>query len=281
MKQPELSALLLAFVAVLTFAPEVIAQNAVIWNGPPVTFSKAANSDWTEQENQDRITDKVWITRANTQGLFNIRTETAYAHNSSPADTEWAYGTTANLAPLTFKSWEAWHGGSGGGPASTVGQDAVLHLITENIYIDIKFTSWGGSGGHFSYVRSSPASLSALESWRLQHFNTAANAGDAANTFDFDRDGLVNIVEFAFGLDPKAGSPASLPGPQLTGGVFRASFAEPAGVSGVTYGAEWSSTMAEGSWTPVTDTGTGGTHTFDVPVAGNPRIFLRYLVTVP
>jgi hypothetical protein len=39
-----------------------------------------------------------------------------------------------------------------------VGQDAVLHLISENIYLSIKFTSWtsGANGGGFSYERSTP-----------------------------------------------------------------------------------------------------------------------------
>ena len=39
-----------------------------------------------------------------------------------------------------------------------VGRDAVVHLITEDIYLDLKFTSWNGGhtspGGGFSYVRS-------------------------------------------------------------------------------------------------------------------------------
>lgn len=130
---------------------------ATIWTGPPIMFSKAANADPTLEANQDRITPNVWITRGSSQGIYNIKTETGYTHNSSPADTRWAYGTTANYASLTYKSWEEWNGGAGGGPPSMVDQDAVLHLISEDIYIDIKFTSWGGVGGAYSYVRSTPA----------------------------------------------------------------------------------------------------------------------------
>ncbi|MCX6872431.1 MAG: leucine-rich repeat protein [Verrucomicrobia bacterium] len=133
-------------------------QNApVVWNGPPLAFGKAALVDWTLPQNQDRITDSVWLTRASTQGLFNIRTESAFTHSLSPVGTEWAYGTTASYASLTYTDWDTWTGGPGVGPPSTVGRDAVLHLLNGNIYIDIKFTSWGAaSGGGFSYVRSTP-----------------------------------------------------------------------------------------------------------------------------
>ena len=66
-----------------------------------------------------------------------------------------------------------------------------------NIYLDIKFTVWGagGSGGSFSYVRSTPP-LS-LELWRMLYFNISTNTGNAANNFDFDKDGLVNLIEYA------------------------------------------------------------------------------------
>ena len=165
------------------------------------------------------------------------------------------------------------------GPPSTVGQNAVLHLLNSNIYIDIKFTSWGATGGAFSYVRSSPP-LS-LELWRLLHFNISTNTGDAANLFDYDKDGLVNLVEYAFGLDPKQGGSLALPQPQLTAGTYGVTFTQPAGISGIIYKAEWSNTLAAGSWTPIPDTGSGTTHTFNIPVGTNPRLFLRYLVTVP
>jgi Bacterial Ig domain len=45
-----------------------------------------------------------------------------------------------------------------GGPLDTIGVNAVLHLIAEDIYIDIKFITWTSvSGGGFAYERSTPA----------------------------------------------------------------------------------------------------------------------------
>lgn len=36
-----------------------------IWAGTDLTFTKAANADWTLEANQDRLTNNVWITRQN------------------------------------------------------------------------------------------------------------------------------------------------------------------------------------------------------------------------
>ena len=92
------------------------------------------------------------MTRGPTRGLFNIKREDAYV-GGSPADTEWAFGTTAEYDSLLYQPWEVWCANR---PVDLPNKDAVLHLISEDIYIDIKFTTWGRapSGGSFSYVRS-------------------------------------------------------------------------------------------------------------------------------
>ena len=139
-------------IAVLALSLTSIARGAIVWDGPPITFTKASFADWTLPENQDQITSNIWLTRADTQGLFNIKIEPSYRPNLSPADTEWAFGTTADFSSLTYTHWMAWTGNS---PPGTIGRDAVVHLITEDIYLDIKFTAWTSSGGGgFSYVRS-------------------------------------------------------------------------------------------------------------------------------
>jgi hypothetical protein len=124
-----------------------------IWSGDVMTFTKANFADWTLRENQDSITSNVRITRADTLGIFNIATETVYTKNSSPAGTEWAFGTTADIGSLTFQNWQT---AVGSKPPEMVNKDLVLHLITDDIYIDIKFTAWtvGRDGGGFSYQRS-------------------------------------------------------------------------------------------------------------------------------
>jgi hypothetical protein len=129
-------------------------QASTIWNGPTITFTKPSGADWNDPVYQDHLTDNVWLTRANIRGLFNIRAESSYTSFFSPADTEWADGTTADLPGLTFFTWEGWNGHN---PPAMVGRDAVLHLITDDIYLDIKFTSWdvgASGGGGFAYERA-------------------------------------------------------------------------------------------------------------------------------
>ncbi|MEK7950029.1 hypothetical protein [Luteolibacter soli] len=121
--------------------------------------------------------------------------------------------------------------------------------------------------------------VTAIETWRQTNFGTTANSGNAADDFDFDKDGLVNLIEFALGLDPKQNSAHLFPHGQIAAGKFTLSFPQPAGVSGITYGAESSTTLQAASWTPVTDTGTSGQHVFSIPIAS--KGFLRLKVTDP
>ena len=135
---------------------------ATIFSGPPIQITKAPNADFTLSENQDMITANVIITRGNTMGLFNIAQEESFApgqrNSPSPEGTEWAVGfTTDDLSTLDFMTW----GQTVSNPPQAVssGTNYVLHLIQENIFIDVVFTDWsqgGGGGGGFSYQRSTP-----------------------------------------------------------------------------------------------------------------------------
>jgi len=129
----------------------VEAAGAELWNGAATNFSLPSGTDWTQASNQDLITTHVHLTRAVTRGIYNAVTETGYTSFSSPDGTEWAYGSLSNYASLNYTDWEDWNGHD---PPSMVGQPAVLHLISDDIYLVIQFTSWGGSAGGFAYTRS-------------------------------------------------------------------------------------------------------------------------------
>lgn len=136
-----------------------------IWTGPTITVTRSDNVDWTLEANQDNITPNVWITRAHPGGgIFNFVSETQFSRSSSPADTEWAMGTSADIGRLTFKNWKA----AVGQVVQIENKNMVLHLITDDIYIDIKFTHWDeGNGnpnlvnntGAFTYIRSTDHTL--------------------------------------------------------------------------------------------------------------------------
>ena len=140
------------------FSGPLSSRAATIWTGPATTFVNLAGSDPTQAVNQDRLTPNVWITRATDFGIYNAKTETAFMHFLSPADTEWADGTTANYSSLTYTDWNTWVKVTHTGPPTTVGLNAVMHLISDDTYLDVQFTSWGGLGGGFSWQRSTPAS---------------------------------------------------------------------------------------------------------------------------
>ncbi len=134
------------------------AQAATVWSGSTVVFNKSAAGDPTQEVNQDRLTPNVWLTRGGLQGLFNAKSESFFSHFVSPADTEWANGTLANYQTLSYTDWNTWFKNINGGPTGAIGKDAVVHLKSEDIYLSIKFTSWGVAAGNFSYERSSAGS---------------------------------------------------------------------------------------------------------------------------
>lgn len=147
----------IALLVLLSLGNNVRAQGTIIWNGPVITFTNLPGSDWTQAANQDHLTANVWLTRKTTKGLFNAASEGGFTHNVSPADTEWAFGLLANYATLTYANWETTYGGPGALAGNIVGQNAVLHLITDDIYVGLKFTAWGGSSGGFTYERTTLA----------------------------------------------------------------------------------------------------------------------------
>jgi len=155
-------------------------------------------------------------------------------------------------------------------PAATGSRSAAIHLannVPNKNPFDIQLTGTG--------------TLSALQSWRLAQFGSIANSGDGADLSDPDKDGLPNLVEFAFGLNPKKNSAGLLPHPQRVGNNVVISFTEPAGISGILYGAEWSQTLLPGGWAALTDTGIPPQHIFSLPVGTMKNLYLRLKVTSP
>lgn len=124
----------------------------IIWSGPAITFTKADGADETLAENQDKITDLVIITRSNDGGqIFNIVSENGADMVRSPEGTEWAVGSIDDFETLSFTPFRE----AVGRPQDVVGQRLVLHLIEENIYISVEFTSWSTlRAGGFAYIRS-------------------------------------------------------------------------------------------------------------------------------
>lgn len=126
-----------------------------IWskNDSTMVFTKADYADFALEANQDRITENLWLTREDKKGIFNILDEFEYNSNVSPSGTMWALGTTDNLSSLTFDTWANIHDGS---PPDLVGEDMVVYIELDDLYLDINFSSWteNAEGGGFSYTRA-------------------------------------------------------------------------------------------------------------------------------
>jgi len=119
-------------------------------------------------------------------------------------------------------------------------------------------------------------------SWRQQWFNTTSNSGTAADNADPYHTGVPNLVAFALlgpNQNPATVTASMLPQPHKSGSNFVYSFTEPAGVSTVTYGAQYTPSLTPANWQPITDTGFGTGHIFSVPIGSNTQIFMRLTLT--
>jgi len=146
--------LVLSFAAIFFFLFTSLAVAAT------VTISKP---DWGDPNvYKDCITPNVCITRGIDGPIYNSVLEPfgpEYGCGStSPYGTEWAMGTCdAPRTPFNYFITTA----QCAPPYLIIGQDMCLHLISEDIYLNIRFHSWtsGGGGGGFSYTRTNEFSL--------------------------------------------------------------------------------------------------------------------------
>ena len=117
-----------------------------VWSGAQFTFTQSSSNV------QDKLTDKVWITRSNEGQIYNAVSEPKADKNNSPRGTRWAKGKANDWRTLKFGTFRA----TVGKPKEVLNQDLVLHLIEDSVYLDIKFIQWGSQkSGGFSYQRSS------------------------------------------------------------------------------------------------------------------------------
>ena len=119
-----------------------------------------------------------------------------------------------------------------------------------NLYIDDDTGQDAGSLSSWSIViESDTTENNPLEAWRLLHFDTSENTGDAADDFDFDHDGRSNLLEFATNSDPTVATPApemaSLSGASIEFDYVRSIEAMDYGIQ---YVVEWSSDLSSESW---------------------------------
>ena len=87
-----------------------------------------------------------------------------------------------------------------------------------------------------------------IDLWRLNHFGSSNNSGPGADGSDPDHDGLVNLVEYALGLDPNISDPNPLSF-SLTAGHLNIIYQRPhPAPPDITYIAEVSDSLMPAVW---------------------------------
>lgn len=133
-------------------------------------------------------------------------------------------------------------------------------------------TRWWGDGPLKTVIAQTP---SGYAGWVATQY-PAANEGPLG---DHEKDGILNGVEYAFGLNPTTpNAPSALPLPTRVGNTLTVTFTPPATVSDVTYGAQWTSDFV--TWTNIPDTGSGTAHTFTVGTVGQDKMFVRHRIII-
>lgn len=124
-----------------------------------------------------------------------------------------------------------------------------------------------------------------LENWRMDHFGDAAGTPAAADTADWDGDGILNLLEYAIGLDPRTADAGGLPAAGKSGGYLTLSFVPNAAATDVSYVVESSTDLVTWGTLDVEDvTGPNPmppgqrTYRYAHPLAQGGNAFLRLRV---
>ena len=118
-----------------------------------ITFTKIANTNPSSPQNQDRISETVWLTRGNQYGIYNAYDQNS-VRNQPTSGIKLALGSIEDLSTLNFETISEW--GKKFKLGGWLNKNLVLKLTETNEYYSFTMTSWENRGG-FSYTRSSTA----------------------------------------------------------------------------------------------------------------------------
>ena len=148
----------------------------------------------------------------------NLPAATQALSAPNPAELRWQRGGCAPEVP--YARFERWNGTGwsplGNGRRMVGGWSlAGLDLGSAGLVRASSVAPNGVTVAHESAYNFTGAELTPLQTWRVDHFGTPLNSGAAASLADPDQDGVANLLEYAFGTDPR--HPGSRPGaPTIT-----------------------------------------------------------------
>ncbi|MBB5031207.1 RCC1 domain-containing protein [Prosthecobacter vanneervenii] len=145
------------------------------------------------------------------------------------------------------------------------------------------------NGGSYSSPDLTFTTLTLQQEWRQQNFSTSANTGNAADTADYDGDGIPNLLEYALNLNPKTVSRLPV-GALVNGANFEYTYTRSTSAvnAGTAYTVEWSPSLSAGSWssagvaqTVLSDDGTTQQVKAVIPMSAANSMFVHLSVTAP
>lgn len=158
-KPPILAMALLAFSTVSHATP-------TFWTGPEIPFFHAAGSTTADEITTNHIgldaTNNVWLDRGTRLPLYNAAAESSWNGVTSPVNTMWvvASGPLTSATNLIFDTFDNVVGQPGSSPENSVGQTFFVHIVSDDIYLQLTLTDWGAHDvGDFGYNRSTPAAV--------------------------------------------------------------------------------------------------------------------------
>lgn len=159
-------------------------------------------------------------------------------------------------------------------PSAAGARSAVIH-ITSNDADESPFD--------ITLTGTATAGLSVIETWRQTWFGITTNTGDAADDADSDHDGLLNVMEFALGLNPTTASTPVFQTTLTAGNIeFTYTRSTAAVLAGKTFHVPWTETLNNLDWTEtgstqtiLTDNGTTQTVKAMIPAGTSGHRFVR------
>ena len=195
-----------------------------------------------------------------------------------------ASGAHHNLLRFADGGMAAWGANANGQLGSNNTQPGPAAVNVDTGALDhggfIMFAASACASSHNLAVFAAPVEVPAgVEAWRLENFGAMAiGAALAEDCADCDGDGMPNLVEYAFGFDPRLHCGGIPPQPQRNGDHIEIRFSRSLVPSDVDCGVEWSPDLSPGSWRDVPDTGNADEYLFRLPANTAPNLFLRHRV---
>ncbi len=136
----------------------------------------------------------------------------------------------------------------------------------KSYYYRIQATKEDGVSDYSNPVLA--AVIDQVQQWRMEHFGTVVNAGEAADDYDFSGDGLSNLAKYALGLNPKVAvtnhSTSFIPGKprvETEAGQLSLIYVRPTERTGVLYQVRVSNDLK--NWAPIEDQSDGTAGAFE------------------